>query len=189
MKIESGDFVMPGDALGIIEQYLPGDGTYDEEGYIKSSVLGNVNIDFKNRKINVDAKTGSPVLLKLGDIVYGQVTDVRGQRALIDIQGKKDETRQLAIPYLGAIHISQVKNGFLDWLTDALRIGDIIEAKVSRITGDNIDLNTTADDCGIVKAMCSRCRSYLKTTNKGNELYCENCDRTEKRKISTNYID
>ena len=90
---------------------------------------------------------------------------------------------------MGAIHISQVKNGFLDWLTDALRIGDIIEARVSRVTGDNIDLNTTDEECGIVKAMCSRCRSYLKTTEKDSELYCENCDRTEKRKISTNYID
>ena len=41
--------VMPGDKLGIIEQYVPGEGTYDDDGEIKSSVLGNVKINQKNR--------------------------------------------------------------------------------------------------------------------------------------------
>ena len=39
--------VMPGDKLGIIEQYVPGEGTYDDDGEIKSSVLGNVKINQK----------------------------------------------------------------------------------------------------------------------------------------------
>ena len=30
--------VMPGDKLGIIEQYLPGDGTYDDNGDIADLV-------------------------------------------------------------------------------------------------------------------------------------------------------
>ena len=34
MKIKSGDLVMPGDYLGIVEQYLPGEGTYDDDGNI-----------------------------------------------------------------------------------------------------------------------------------------------------------
>ena len=34
MKIKSGDLVMPGDYLGIVEQYLPGEGTYDDDGKI-----------------------------------------------------------------------------------------------------------------------------------------------------------
>ena len=37
MKIEEDKIVMPGDKLGIIEQYLPGEGTYDDDGDIKSS--------------------------------------------------------------------------------------------------------------------------------------------------------
>ena len=45
MKIEEDKIVMPGDKLGIVEQYLPGDGTYDDDGDIKSSVLGNVKIN------------------------------------------------------------------------------------------------------------------------------------------------
>ena len=61
--------VMPGDKLGIIEQYVPGEGTYDDDGEIKSSVLGNVKINQKKRIISVDSKFGKPALLKKGDIV------------------------------------------------------------------------------------------------------------------------
>ena len=43
---------MPGDKLGIIEQYLLGKGTYEDNGEIKSSVLGNVQIDSKSELVN-----------------------------------------------------------------------------------------------------------------------------------------
>ena len=36
MGEEKEEIVMPGDKLGIIEQYVPGEGTYDDNGEIKS---------------------------------------------------------------------------------------------------------------------------------------------------------
>lgn len=188
MKIESGDLVMPGDYLGIVEQYLPGEGTYDDNGNIKSSILGNVVLDFKNRMVSVSPLTGTPVVLDVGDEIYGQITDLRSQRALVNIIGKVGQSRELALPYLAAIHISQVKNEYLDRLTDAFRIGDIIKAKVSRITGDNIDLNTEDNSDGVVKAMCVRCRSYIESNIKNDEVICEKCGKKQKRKISSDYL-
>ena len=187
MKINSGDFVMPGDVLGVSEQFLPDKWTYDDGNCIKATVFGNVSIDNKTKMISIIPKSGTPALLKVGDTVYGQVSDVRGQRAVIDIQGMKNCNRQLALSYLGAIHISQVKKGYLEKLHDAFRIGDIIEAKVSKIMGDNLDLNTLDKDGGIIKAMCTRCRAFMKRTHKRDELYCEVCNRKERRKISSNY--
>ena len=70
MKVESGDLVMPGDFLGIVEQYLPGEGTFDDNGTIKSSIFGNVNLDLKNKQVSVSPLTGSPVILEKGDMVY-----------------------------------------------------------------------------------------------------------------------
>ena len=49
MSNKEEQIVMPGDKLGIIEQYLPGEGTYDDNGDIKASVLGNVKINQKIR--------------------------------------------------------------------------------------------------------------------------------------------
>ena len=123
MKVKDGDFVMPGDVLGIIEQFLPGEGTYDNEGYIKSSILGNVQINSKMKTISVMPKSGKPALLEVGDTVYGQITDVKAQRVNVNIDRLKNTTRPLALPYIGAIHISQVKEGYLDKLTDAFKLG------------------------------------------------------------------
>ena len=89
MSIEEEQIVMPGDKLGIIEQYLPGEGTYDDDGDIKSAVLGNVKINQKMKVISVvsDAK---PALLKVGDVIYGQITDIKPQRANVKIECMKN---------------------------------------------------------------------------------------------------
>ena len=89
MSVKEDKIVMPGDKIGIIEQYLPGEGTYDDNGDIKSAVLGNVKINQKMKVISVvsDAK---PALLKVGDIVYGQITDIKPQRANVNIECIKD---------------------------------------------------------------------------------------------------
>lgn len=187
MKVGSGDFVMPGDFLSVSEQFLPGFGAYEDDGEIKSSIPGNVLINNKQKEISVISKSGGPTLLEVGDIVYGQIKDVRGQRALIDVHSKKGTNRQLALPYMAAIHISQATPNYIDKLVDAFRIGDMIEARVIKIIGDNLDLNTEDEDCGVVKAMCTRCRSYLRISDNKNELYCDVCKRNEKRKISKNY--
>ena len=188
MGIEEEQIVMPGDKLGIIEQYLPGEGTYDDNGDIKSSVLGNVKIDQKMKVISVESDA-KPALLKVGDIIYGQITDIKPQRANVNIECIKGNGRPLALPYMGAIHISKAKKDYLEKLSDAFRIGDIIEAKVVKVTGDNVDLGTTDPDCGVLKAMCTRCRDYMHTTSKKDEVQCNTCNKKERRKVSQNYIN
>ena len=101
---------------------------------------------------------------------------------------KRGCSREFALPYKAAIHISQVTKGYLDRLNEAFRIGDIIEAEIIKVMGDNVDLTTIEDNCGVIKAMCTRCRNYMKPS-KRNELYCERCNHKEKRKISSNYVE
>lgn len=189
MTVNEKNFVMPGEVIGIIEQYLPGDGTYEDSGDIKSSIMGNVEIDSINKIISIKTTLESPGLLKIGDSVYGQITDIKNQRATIKIDRLKNSTRPLALPYMGAIHISKAKEGYLKQLSDAFRIGDIIECKVDKITGDVIDLKTIDEEDGVVKAICTRCRHFMHTTNKFNEVQCYECNKKEKRELSTNYIN
>ena len=188
MSIEEERIVMPGDKLGIIEQYLPGEGTYDDNGDIKSTVLGNVKINQKRKVISVVSEK-KPALLKVGDIVYGQISDIKPQRANVTIECIKDNGRPLALPYMGAIHVSQAKRDYLEKLSDAFRIGDIVQAKVVKISGDNVDLGTVDVDCGVIKAMCTRCRDYMHTTNRRDELQCNTCNKRERRKVSRNYVN
>jgi len=187
MKAKSGDFVFPGDSLAVIEEFVPAEGTYEEKGEIKSLFVGEVTRDDENKRIKVVSKTGTPPLLKEGTVVIGEVIEVKPQRVLVRIHHIKDRSRAPITSFMGAIHISQVKNGYLSKLTDAFKIGDIVEARVSRLVGlTGIDLQTTQRDLGVIKAMCTRCRHFMKRAGK-DEVICPNCENREKRKLSTNY--
>lgn len=187
MKTKSGDFVLPGDALGIIEEFVPSDWTYEEEGKIRSLVAGTVSVDNMNKKISIIPKTSSPPMLKNGMLVFGQVSDVRGQRALINLDSIKDNSRGLVTSFSGGIHISQAQKGYVAKLTDEFRIGDLIEARVTKVLGiDNVDLTTAEDELGVLKAMCTKCRHYMKKLNK-NEVECPNCGNKERRNLSSKY--
>lgn len=187
MSVKSGDFVMPGDILAVSEQFLPVGWAYEEEGYIKSSVIGVVNFDNDNHEVKVSIKPDEPAVLKQGDIVIGEITALRGQRVMVKVHCLKDNPRGLATSYSGAIHISQAKEGYLSKLSDAFRIGDIIEAEVTKVLGDNVDLKTSKNHLGVLKAMCTRCRAFLKKTDK-DYLKCPRCDKKEKRETSSNFI-
>lgn len=187
MKAKSGDFVLPGDILGVSEEFIPSDWTYDDKGEIKSLVVGIVSRDDVNKKISVIPKTSSPAVLDKEAHIVGQVMEVRGQRALVKINSIKGNKRGLTTSFVGGIHVSQAKKGYLSRLNEAFRIGDIIEARVTKVAGlDNIDLKTSQNELGVVKAMCTRCRHFMKQTGK-NDLICLNCDNREKRKLSSNY--
>lgn len=187
MKTKSGDFVLPGDALGVTEEFVPSDWTYEEDGKIRSLVAGTVSVDNRNKKISIVPKTSSPPVLKNGMLVLGQVSDVRGQRALINLDSIKDNSRSLVTSFSGGIHISQAQKGYVAKLTDEFRIGDIIEARVTKVLGiDNVDLTTAEDELGVLKAMCTKCRHYMKKI-KQNEVECPNCGNKERRNLSSKY--
>lgn len=186
-KLKTGDFVMPGDKIAVSEQYLPSKWAYDDGGYIKAEVIGKVHFDNKKHEVSVIPETSHPAALEPGSIIIGEITAVRGQRAMVKIHGMKNNPRKLVAPYSGAIHISQVKEGYLAKLTDAFHIGDMIQAKVTKVLGDSVDLETIDKELGVLKAMCTRCRAYLKTTDNKELMRCPKCDKKEKRKISINY--
>jgi exosome complex component CSL4 len=187
MKAKSGDFVLPGDILGVTEEFVPSEWTYEEEGKIKSLVVGTVSIDDKNKKISIVPKTGTPPALELGKVVVGEVSEVRGQRASVKIDKIKENDRNLVTGFMGGIHISQAQKGYLSKLTEAFRIGDLVEAKVTKVFGlDSVDLTTAGDELGVLKAMCTRCRHFMVKVDK-NEVYCENCEKKERRKLSSHY--
>ena len=121
MKAKSGDFVLPGDILGVTEEFVPAEWTYEEEGKIKSLVVGTVSIDDKNKEISIVPKTGTPPALELGKVVVGEVSEVRGQRASVKIDKIKENDRNLVTGFMGGIHISQAQKGYLSKLTEAFR--------------------------------------------------------------------
>jgi exosome complex component CSL4 len=184
-EIKTGTFVVPGTFLSTVEEFLPGEGVYEEEGKVYSSCAGLVLVDLRTRKISVLPKSYPPVLKK-GDIVLGEVEDVMPQRAEVNIESlRRNEERQLPPPKLGVIHVSQVSRRYVRDLEKKFRVGDIVRAKVEEVGREMVQLSTTEDDLGVILAKCFRCNTPLRVENlKLGKLRCPVCNRVEFRKVA-----
>ncbi len=183
-ELEVGKFVIPGELIGTTEEFKPGSGAAISAGDILSTATGNVRIDRKARIVSVKPNTLTPNILKVGDIVYGRITDVRESGAMVEVAGiEGKESREIVNLRLGDVHVSNVRDSYVKRLADEFRPSDIIRARV--VDADRMRLTTAEDSLGVVKAYCSNCRGEL--VLEGKKLKCPICNMVETRKISTEY--
>lgn len=176
--------VLPGDLIGTSEEFAPKSGTYLEGGNIYASSSGIVKINKKERSISVNPVTNTPPHLQVGDIVIGRVSDVKDSVALVEIAGIKGKgEREIVNADQAAIHVSNVKDAYVKELYYEFAPFDIVKAKVLDLR--NMRLSTVNKELGVMKAYCGNCMTVLKIDN--NKLKCPKCERTETRKLSSDY--
>ncbi|WP_297063911.1 exosome complex RNA-binding protein Csl4 [Thermococcus sp.] len=186
-KVKNGDLVLPGDYLGVIEEFMPGEGVREENGELYATRAGKVRINPEKMEISVEPVTDTPPLPKVGDVVLARVIEVKPQAVivqLLQIEGREND-REIATSKLAGIHISQIKEGFVEDITKEFKIGDIVRAKVIANEKSPIQLTTKDKDLGVVYALCSRCRTPL--IRRGDKLICPRCGNVETRKLSPYY--
>lgn len=177
--------VLPGDEIAVAEEFEPGEGTYERNGLVFAATPGVLILDPENRVARVRA-FNPPAELKVGDIVYGVVDDIRGMMATATITAIHGRPRQISGESEGTIHISNVSEEYTEDIHDMYRLGDIIRAKVIQVK-PSVQLTTAERNLGVVKALCSVCRGPLEL--RGRELYCPRDERTERRKLAADYAD
>jgi len=186
VEIKTGDFVVPGDFLATAEEFVPGEGAYEENGKIYSSCVGVVLVDTRTKHVSVFSRVPGPPLLKRGDVVIGQVEEVREQFASVLIEALRGrEDREIPIPNYGMVHISQTRSGYVKDLSRQFKAGDIIRAKVLNVRRDIVQLTTAGEDLGVIVARCSRCRELLELDK--TKLRCPHCGNIEFRKLASDY--
>jgi len=182
-KRKSGQFVAPGDRLGVIEEFTPGSGTYAEQGTIYSEIAGRTLMDMLNKKVSVFPLVRAANVPKVGSTVVGQVSDVQSRTTILRIikVGKKP----LSGFFTGVLHISDVSPGFVETMFDVCKAGDIMRARVISDKNRVFHLSTADKNLGVVYAFCSRCGDMLPL--KGQRMKCDNCGKIEMRKVASDY--
>jgi len=180
---KSGKFVVPGDRLGVIEEFTPGAGTYTEDGVIHSKVTGRTLLDMLNKKVSVYPLIRGVNVPKVGSIVAGQVSDVQSKSAVLRISqiGK----RALSGNFTGILHISDASPNYVEIMYDVCKPGDIMRAKVISTMNRTHHLSTSEGNFGVIYSFCSQCGHMLTLGRRG--LQCPNCGNIEKRKIASDY--
>jgi len=178
--------LVPGETIGVIEEFIPCENVYVINGFIKSLVLGIPLYNLKEHIVSVrPVKENKPLIPRLNDIVYSQVTRIRENVAFTSIF-EIERRGCLQVPFTGILHISQISSSYVKTIYDAVRVGDIIRARVISKKGPPFHISTKGKDMGVVYALCPLCVRPLK--KRGIYLLCTSCRRISKRKLSELYV-
>jgi exosome complex component CSL4 len=180
---KSGMFVIPGDCLGVIEEFTSGPGTYVESGTIHSKITGCTLLDMLNRQVSVYPLVQTVNIPQVGDIISGLILDVRSKNATLRIF--QVGYKMLSGFFNGILHISGVSHDYVDNMFNVCKPGDIMRAKVISTENRSFFLSTTDKNLGVIYSLCSRCGHVLKPENRG--MKCSKCGNLERRKMSPDY--
>jgi exosome complex component CSL4 len=178
--------VFPGDEVGYSEEYLCGKGCYESDGKIKASVFGELTLDNENKLVEVKPLNGEPTILKPGDIVFGRISDLRSNMAIVEVVAKEGkEKKSLSTMKNATLFVSQISSSYVKDTSEAFRIGDVIKAKVLQVK-PSLQLTVKDEDLGVVKAFCRKCKSPMRVV--GSRLQCFRCRIFDNRiKLSKDY--
>lgn len=184
--VKSGDIVVPGEQLCVIEELSPSYGTYEKDGIVYAAAPGAVAMDLKQRSISV-LDTDGKMKLALpveGDTLIGEVTNAYEQRAEIAIVRRNGEDVHNGL--YGEIHISNVTRRFVKSMHDVMRTTDIVRAKAIDTHKIPTTLSVVGTDFGVILAKCSRCGNPLTLTTYNN-MFCLRCENRESREVASDY--
>lgn len=176
--------VLPGDQVSTSEELLPGDGTYEEDGIIRASIVGIYFVDKKHKKAVIKPLTSTPVEIKKGDIVLADVNSVRSSMVIADVIHVKGKNRPVSGDTNGTLRVAEISQAYVKDPATEYSPGDIIRAKITQVK-PSVQLTTKGNDLGVIKGLCKKCRKTLE--RKGNILECSNCGNKEKRKLANDY--
>lgn len=183
-ELMGAPLVLPGDRIGSAEEFLPGSGTYEHMGGIYAAVAGRPYYDKEQRYAKVFPEMGAPPRIKNGDIVIGEVTDIKGSMVMVSIVCLEDMCeREISNLQSAVIHVSNVKDSYVKDLASEFGYGDIIKARV--IDAKNMRLSTEGEDLGVLKSLCPRCHVPLQLVD--GQLTCPSCGAIQRRKIASGF--
>jgi len=167
--------------LGNEEDFMiVGDAHIDDFGNIYPRSTSNVESED-------DTLTIEPVhkaKLNVGDIVVGIVSDIKKNHAGITIQKNLTNNKNIDLP--AQLPVGEMSFAFIKEIRDALRIGDVIKAKIVKM-GSDIELSIKDRDLGVEIAYCINCRHKLgnKPIFRNKDIVtvsCGNCYMKQTRK-------
>ena len=182
-KFDSNDnLVLPGDKIAVIEEFLPDETCYEQEGGIYSKVLGQVVTDPKKHKISVIPRK-SHRLIRNGDIGLGRVEFMKKQIASVNIYHLNQE--DVLIPINAVLHISEASQRFVKNMYEVARPGDWLKFRIIRAIKP-VYISLIGEGLGVIFSFCVQCGHELEYKRR-NLLECPNCELIQPRITSKHF--
>jgi exosome complex component CSL4 len=186
-SVKNNEIALTGQYLGVVEEYLPDkQSTYVREGQIYATKTGIVNINKDRRAIEIKSyQEEDRRTVKINDIVIGTLLFLRLYSVGISFATINNKIH-FNSSYFGNIHVSHISHKFIEKISDAFQITDIVRAKVIRQEQNEYRLSTVGKNFGVIHADCSICGTTLEKIGV-DRLRCPRCGNVENRKLASDY--
>ena len=181
---QNGNLVLPGERLGVIEEFIPDSGTYVKDGIIYSKIVGRALMDMLNKRVSVYPVSNGAVVPKVGATVVGQVGNAQSDNVLVRIFEVGTKKKMSGV-FSGILHISDVSDRYTNSMGEVCKPGDIIRGKVISEKNQIFHLTTADRNLGVLHAFCSICSTLLEQQR--HEMRCPKCGNIERRKTAADY--
>lgn len=143
--------VLPGEHLLSAEEAEAGANTFTDKDEIFSASFGEEELS--DGKVSIK-RSGKSLIRPYEDMeVYCMVMKTTDTKAICAcIASSELESKQRSMEMTAVLPVRNLKRGYVNKVEDIVRIGDIIRAKISKVTKTGIDINMVGRDLGVVYA-------------------------------------
>ena len=172
----SDNKTIPGDKIGIIEEYESGKNTFEDGHNVRSTVIGTVDIDKKSRIAQVQNITTSAIP-EVDDVVIGTVAAVMSSMIAVSIDYVNNIRTKSNVECICQTRHFRKKNIAL--------VNDIVTLKITAHKNGTIHASIDEPEFGILFTKCKKCGGHVIPMR--DAIKCTECNWIDERKLSNNF--
>ena len=172
--------LLPGEHISSQEEGEAGENTYVEKDEIYSAAAGILEDKELKKLIKHNRKIEKP---HLGMEVCCIINKTSTNKALVSCITYNEVTgngREMVID--AALPVTAVDKRYVEDMRREVKVGDIIFAKIDKLTKTGVDISILGEKYGIISAFCPKCRAQM--AQREGIFICSKCGWKERRKIA-----
>ena len=167
---------IPGEKIAQVEEYLPGNNTFEDDDAIRATTIGDINLDSKERLASINSQTQITVP-KVGDVIIGVVEANLPSMIAIMIKyvnGKKvvaDLECVCVTRHIRKKNIALAK--------------DVVKVKIISHINGTIHATIDEPELGVLFTKCRKC--FGTVVKMRDAVKCKDCGWIDDRKLSLDF--
>ncbi len=172
----SDNKTIPGDKIGIIEEFESGKNTFEDGHIVRATAIGTVEIDKKSRTAHVQniRKSGMP---EVDDVVIGTVAAVMSSMIAVSINYVNNIRTKSNVECICQTRHFRRKNIAL--------VNDIVVLRITAHKNGTIHASINEPEFGVLFTKCKKCGGTVIPMR--DAIKCTECNWIDERKLSNNF--
>ena len=167
---------IPGEKIAQIEEYLPGDNTYEDNDIIRATTIGSINLDSDERLASINRQKQITVP-NVGDIIIGVVEANLPSMIAIMIKYVNGKKVVADLECICVTRHIRKKNVAL--------AKDVVKAEIISHINGTIHASIDSQELGVLFTKCRKCFGIV--VKMRDAVKCKDCTWIDDRKLSLDF--